>query len=375
MGTIISYQFRFVYQTNRPELGTVPKSAETSSSSGSLLSVAPSETQTNVVNVNRTSETVTIENEVHSIYKAQSTGDSYIQVNGQWVLVPKPVENVSLFAEEIVPVDRNVENNSPIENNSFPSELKEQLLSFMSNVSLKLVNIEKTQEIIMTHFKFEESKSNGCSKCAHCNPSILEGSSKFPFEKIKDEDELDDLEKRLEEEKYKADFLNFCHSIIGAKRNKDEFINCCLELSRAIFDKAFWTLTTWNGISKSDVVKFKLSTHAVFLNLFKFVIRETIEFTAADKQFALFFQGRTKNAKQSLKSDATRMTSSRSRAPNAPKIRKIQPPADPHSGDVSTNQSENLPVDPIQNLPVVPIQNLPVDSIQNLPVNLENQIE
>lgn len=129
--------------------------------------------------------------------------------------------------------------------------------------------------------------------------------------------------KRLEEEKYKADFLNFCHSIIGAKRNKDEITNCCLELSRAIFDKAFWTLTTWNGTSKSYVVKFKLSTHAAFLNFFKFVIRETIDFTTADEQFALFFQRRTKNAKQILKSDATRvrMTSSRSIGPSAPQKR------------------------------------------------------
>lgn len=294
-----------------------------------------SQTKNEVV-LTKTNQYTWIENKEHNIYKDDSN-KLYVNMNGQWVVV----------TTEDIPVDMdnqssdNILNDSATDTNCISTDIAAQLVQFMTAVSSKLVVLQKRQEMIMKHLTEGGMKdSNGCSKCFHCNPSILEASKNFSFDKIKDEEGLNEFEKKIEEdEKYKLDFLAFCQSIIGVERDKKEFLNCCLELSRSLFDKSFWTLTTWQGTSKSDVVKFKLSDHAVFLNFFKFIIRTTINFTPSDKEYALFFQGRTKNAKQGANSNQMRTLASRTRAPSAsaPKARKPNNETVENAGDENLN--------------------------------------
>ena len=107
--------------------------------------------------------------------------------------------------------------------------------------------------------KSESPSSKQCPHCFHCKPSLLNEFDCFYFEKIKSEEDLNKFENSLHEEMYKQNFIKFCFGIIGTERPKDDLSNCCLELSRAIFDKTFWSPTTWLGTIQSGGTKFPLS--------------------------------------------------------------------------------------------------------------------
>lgn len=93
-------------------------------------------------------------------------------------------------------------------------------------------------------------------------------------------------------------------------------INRSVALSKKIFDNAFWGKQTWLGQSKSNNVKFALSEHNTFLEVFKSVIRLTTNSYPPEKAFSKYFQERTKNCGQQLNSKDARGANQRSRTSN-----------------------------------------------------------
>lgn len=108
------------------------------------------------------------------------------------------------------------------------TENYDEIKNFMQSILSEIVTLKRGMEILMSKSAPNDSSGQaGCSECSHCHPELLDEAKTLPFEKIKDEKSLSDLEDKLDtDETFKKNFTNFCHNIIGTKRTEGELQVC-----------------------------------------------------------------------------------------------------------------------------------------------------
>lgn len=260
-----------------------------------------------------------------SVQNQQSMNSSGIKS-----VFPNKINNISNTLTTPMPFFENIDQFNSLRNTNFSVE--SQILSnsyqepiaippitnseqttfnMLKNLSNQVVSLQESMKFLLAGSSNEPGK---CPHCFHCNPSLLNDAQLMDFQKIKTEEDLIKLENSLKDENYKQTFLKYCFGIIGFERKKDELGTCCLELSKEIFDKTFWSQTTWLGTIQSGGSKFSLCKHEIFINLFKFIVCKSTGVIPAKQFFAQFFQGRAKNCIQLLKSNNSRHPNQRKRS-------------------------------------------------------------
>lgn len=97
-----------------------------------------------------------------------------------------------------------------------------ELFGWMKNISNQIVDLKSGLQTLLKQAPV--AANNGrCDQCLHCNPELMEQSKNMPFEKIKGQQDLEELEAKLENDgEFKSKFINFCHNIIGAERHPNK---------------------------------------------------------------------------------------------------------------------------------------------------------
>lgn len=158
---------------------------------------------------------------------------------------------------------------------------EESLKGWMIKVSQDIVDLKQGLKLLLdkTPSGHGSGGTGKCSECAHCNPELLNDAKSLDFDKVNNEEGLNVLESKLDaDSEFKNKLMNFCFNAIGLTRPAEEIQTCCLELSRVLFDKAFWATVTWTG-SKD---KFALNAHVTILELLT-ASRQTIILPAFSK--------------------------------------------------------------------------------------------
>lgn len=181
-------------------------------------------------------------------------------------------------------------------NNAPVSTFLQTIINNQEMMSKKLITLEKGMQEMFAQLQNLSSMMSSLSSSSNTVMSH-DVNEQVEFEKIGDENALEQFEEKIEKDaSYRKKLIVHFSSDIGKS------INCpmrtvALSVDKKMFTECFWAGTAWTGGRKLDgPKKFAFATHTICISFMNDVMLSVSGSHMSDSAFADFIKSRTRNS-------------------------------------------------------------------------------
>lgn len=182
-------------------------------------------------------------------------------------------------------------------NNAPVSTFLQTIINNQEMMSKKLITLEKGMQEMFAQLQNLSSMMSSLSSQSIPSSKSHDVNEQVEFEKIGDENALEQFEEKIEKDaSYRKKLIVHFSSIIGKSINAP-IRTVALSVDKKMFTESFWAGTAWTGGRKLDgPKKFAFATHTICISFMNDVMLSVCGSHMSDSAFADFIKSRTRNS-------------------------------------------------------------------------------